>query len=152
MILAQQIVWATSLTLSKTSILTLYSKVFTVSYFILAARITAVVIFLWFVHSVYFPELHKTTSQLTIWPRPGACRMLVVILGSFLICQPLAFNWDQTIDGHCGSSITLWMCHGVLNIVTDLIVLLLPMPYIYSLELALYKKLVLMATFGLGLL
>lgn len=78
--------------------------------------------------------------------------MLVVILGSFLICQPLAFNWDQTIDGHCGSSITLWVCHGVLNIVTDLIVLLLPMPYIYSLELSLYKKLVLMATFGLGLL
>lgn len=47
MILAQQIVWATSLALSKTSILTLYSKVFTVSYFILAAKITAVVIFLW---------------------------------------------------------------------------------------------------------
>lgn len=76
----------------------------------------------------------------------------MVILGSFLICQPLAFNWDQTIDGHCGSSINLWVCHGVLNIVTDLIVLLLPMPYIYSLELSLYKKLVLMATFGLGLL
>lgn len=47
MILAQQIVWATSLTLSKTSILTLYSKIFTVSYFIVAAQITAVVIFLW---------------------------------------------------------------------------------------------------------
>lgn len=125
MILAQQIVWATSLTLSKTSILTLYSKIFTISYFIVAAKITAVVIFLW---------------------------MLVVILGSLLICQPLESNWDQTIAGHCGSSITLWMCHGVLNIVTDLIVLLLPMPYIYSLELSLYKKLVLMATFGLGLL
>lgn len=40
----------------------------------------------------------------------------------------------------------------MLNIVTDLIVLLLPMPYIYSLELSLCKKLVLMATFGLGLL
>ncbi|KAI3397962.1 hypothetical protein diail_10038 [Diaporthe ilicicola] len=124
MILAQQIIWATSLALCKTSILTLYSKIFTVSYFVVAAKITAVVIFLW---------------------------MLVVVLGSFLICQPLAYNWDQTIGGHCGSSITLWVCHGVLNIVTDLIVLLLPMPYIYNLELALYKKLVLMATFGLGL-
>lgn len=49
MILAQQIVWATSLTFTKTSILTLYSKVFTVSYFIIAAKVTAVIIFLWFV-------------------------------------------------------------------------------------------------------
>lgn len=95
------------------------------------------------------PSDHEPTDHLA---SPWDIRMLVVILGSFLICQPLAYNWDQTIDGHCGSSITLWMCHGVLNIVTDLIVLLLPMPYIYSLELALYKKLVLMATFGLGLL
>lgn len=93
MILAQQIVWATSLTLSKTSILTSYSKVFTVSYFILAAEITAVVIFLWFVYSVSFPsKLPQTTSRLTIWPLPGACRMLVVILGSFLICQALAMQ------------------------------------------------------------
>lgn len=80
------------------------------------------------------------------------CRMLLVILGSFLICQPVAFNWDQTIVGHCGNSVTLWLSHGVLNIITDLIVLLLPMPYLYSLEMPLYNKLVLMVTFGLGLL
>lgn len=77
--------------------------------------------------------------------------MLLVILGSFLICQPVAFNWDQTIVGHCGNSVTLWLSHGVLNIITDLIVLLLPMPYLYSLEMPLYNKLVLMVTFGLGL-
>lgn len=62
MILAQQIVWATSLTLSKTSILTLYSKIFTVSYFIVAAKITAVVIFLWFVYSVYSPNLPNLSA------------------------------------------------------------------------------------------
>lgn len=52
MILAQQIVWATSLTFTKTSILTLYSQVFTVNYFIIAARITAIIIFLWFVFPI----------------------------------------------------------------------------------------------------
>ncbi|KUI53671.1 hypothetical protein VP1G_01089 [Cytospora mali] len=125
LMLAQQVVWATSLAFTKISILTLYSRVFSVSYFVVASRVTAVIIVLW---------------------------MLVVILGSFLICQPVAYNWDQSINGHCGSSVTLWLSHGVLNIVTDLIVLTLPMPYIYSLEMALYKKLVLMVTFSLGLL
>ncbi|ROV99543.1 hypothetical protein VMCG_06338 [Cytospora schulzeri] len=125
MILAQQIIWAVSLGLSKLSILTLYSKVFSVDYFVIASRVTAVVIILW---------------------------MLVVILGSILICQPVAFNWDQSLNGHCGNAVALWLSHGVLNIVTDLVVLLLPMPYMYSLEMALYKKLVLMVTFSLGLL
>lgn len=49
MLLGQQIIWATSLTLSKLSILTLYSKVFSVDYFIIASRVTGVVIILWFV-------------------------------------------------------------------------------------------------------
>lgn len=78
--------------------------------------------------------------------------MLVVILGSLLTCQPVAYIWDHTINGHCGSLITLWLCHGVLNIVTDLAVLMLPMPFLYSLEMGLYRKLFLMVTFGLGLL
>lgn len=79
--------------------------------------------------------------------------MLAVILGDFLICQPTAFYWDQSIPGgHCGESVKLWITTGTLNIVTDLIVLFLPMPYIFGLEMALYKKLVLIATFGAGLL
>lgn len=47
MMLAQQIIWAVSLGLSKLSILTLYVKVFSVDYFIIAARATAVIIVLW---------------------------------------------------------------------------------------------------------
>lgn len=62
MILAQQIVWATSLTFTKTSILTLYSKVFTISYFIVAAKITAVIIFLWFVFALPYPKLAEISA------------------------------------------------------------------------------------------
>lgn len=49
MMLAQQIIWAISLGLLKLSILTLYSKIFSVDYFILAARVTTVIIVLWYV-------------------------------------------------------------------------------------------------------
>ena len=78
--------------------------------------------------------------------------MLAVIIGCFAICQPVAANWEVIEGSHCGNSVTLWLCTGVLNIVTDLVVLLLPMPYIWGLEMALFKRLILMATFGLGLL
>lgn len=53
MLLAQQVFWAMSLGLSKLSILTLYSKVFSVDHFILLSLVTGVVIILWCVHNPY---------------------------------------------------------------------------------------------------
>lgn len=80
-------------------------------------------------------------------------RALVLIIAPFLMCQPLAYNWDPTIPGgSCGDEVSLWVVTGVFNILTDLIVILLPMPYLYGLELAMYKKIALMCTFGIGLL
>lgn len=80
-------------------------------------------------------------------------RALVLIIGPFLICQPLEYNWNPTVPGgHCGNTKVLWYITGVFNIVTDLVILLLPMPYLYGLDLAFYKKLALMCTFGIGLL
>lgn len=39
---------------------------------------------------------------------------------------------------------------AVINIIADMIVLVLPMPYIYRLQLATYKKVTLLFTFGVG--
>ena len=78
---------------------------------------------------------------------------LATVLMGFLMCKPFAFNWDQTIpDGQCGNQVLSYQVTGALNLLTDLIVLLLPMPYLYGLNLALYKKVVLMVTFAVGLL
>ncbi|CAJ2503301.1 Uu.00g106950.m01.CDS01 [Anthostomella pinea] len=124
-LLAIQNLWALSLSLSKISILLLCSRVFVVNGYILVARITSVFICLW---------------------------ALATILSCFFICQPLAYNWDSFIPGgHCGDSVTSWLITGILNIITDLIVLILPMPYLWALELEMFKKLILMATFGVGL-
>lgn len=70
--------------------------------------------------------------------------------GSIFICRPLALYWDPTLPGHCGNLIVLWIITGTLNILTDLAILILPMPYLYSLEIATYRKMVLIATFGIG--
>ncbi|KAL2180664.1 uncharacterized protein P884DRAFT_191750, partial [Thermothelomyces heterothallicus CBS 202.75] len=111
--------------LTKISILILYTKIFSVPAFIWAARITAVIIIM--------------------------CALTTSIMG-LTICQPFAFNWHPTIPGgHCGNQVLSYKITGAFNLVTDLVVLLLPMPYLYGLNLALYKKLVLMVTFAVGL-
>lgn len=124
MTLANQVLWALSVCLPKLSMLLLYSKIFTTALFVNAAKATAVLIFL---------------------------LGIATILGALLQCQPLAFNWDQTIPGgHCGNQVLSYEITGILNVILDIMTLLLPMPYLASLEMSMGKKLVLIATFAVG--
>ena len=118
--------WAVSLTLVKVSILLFYARIFEVQGFIVSAKIAAVFIGMW---------------------------ASAVILSSFLLCRPFAFNWDQTIPGgKCSNQVLSYQITGVLNLVTDVVVLLLPMPYIWNLQLRLSRKFALTALFSVGIL
>ena len=71
-------------------------------------------------------------------------------IGSVFICQPFSLYWNPNQPGHCGNLHAFWIFTGVYNILTDLSILILPMPYLYSLRVALFRKIILMATFGIG--
>ncbi|PLN79473.1 hypothetical protein BDW42DRAFT_172895 [Aspergillus taichungensis] len=76
-----------------------------------------------------------------------------VILETVLLCRPLAFNWDTTIPGGtCGDRNGTFVSAGVLNLVTDLMVMALPVPYIWKLQLSTAKKIALSLVFCMGLL
>lgn len=77
----------------------------------------------------------------------------VLVLTSSLSCLPVAFNWDKTIvGGHCLNQPPLWYFMAGFTIVTDIAVLILPMPVLLGLHLPKRQKYSLMATFGLGTL
>lgn len=87
-----------------------------------------------------------TILFITIW-------VVATIMAGCLICQPFAMNWDHTIPGgHCGNQVLSFTITGVLNLVTDLVVLVLPLPYLARLQMPTYKKVVLMGVFSVGLL
>ncbi|KAJ9283599.1 hypothetical protein DTO027B5_9056 [Paecilomyces variotii] len=75
-----------------------------------------------------------------------------VILETLLLCRPLAYNWDATIDGVCGERNATYVVAGTLNLVTDLMVMALPIPHIWKLKLSVPKKLALCLVFCMGLL
>lgn len=121
-----QFLWALSLGFSKISILLLYKSVFAVPVVIWTARGAIVFIGLW---------------------------VFGTILAGCLICRPFPMNWDQTIPGgHCGDQVLSFTVTGVLNLLTDIMVLVLPMPYLAKLQMRLYKKLVLLGVFSIGFL
>lgn len=104
----------------------MYSKIFSMNAFIWTARITGVVIIAW---------------------------ALTTILMDFLMCRPFEFNWNPSLPGgHCGGQVLSYQATGAVNLLTDLVVLVLPMQYLYSLNLPLYKKIVLIVSFSVGIL
>ncbi|KAI9728095.1 MAG: hypothetical protein M1834_007811 [Cirrosporium novae-zelandiae] len=74
-----------------------------------------------------------------------------LILETLFLCRPLAYNWDQTIDGTCGNRNTTFVSAGVLNMITDILIMLLPIPHIWKLQLQMANNISLVAIFSLGI-
>lgn len=75
-----------------------------------------------------------------------------MVLTAFLLCTPLAFNWNQTIKGgRCANQPATFIAVGVLDLAVDCAVVVLPLPSIYKLQTSKGNKLALFGIFGLGL-
>lgn len=88
-----------------------------------------------------------------------ACAILIgfiVVYGTWTVvsawanCVPLAKFWDPSVPGFCLNKEALWFSNSAVHILTDLLILILPMPVLKSLQLPRKQKLALMAVFALG--
>jgi len=123
-LLALIILWASSLAAIKISLLLLYIRIFVLS----SLRITAYIVM----------------GVVVSW-------WLSVVLEEFLLCRPFAFNWDRSIpDGTCGNLLNAYIAAGAINLITDVMVLCLPIPVIWNLHLPQRAKIALSGVFGLG--
>ncbi|TLD24076.1 hypothetical protein PspLS_06548 [Pyricularia sp. CBS 133598] len=72
------------------------------------------------------------------------------IITTFLMCQPFEMNWNRSLPGHCGDDPLFYTILGVINIIVEVTILLLPMPVIYKLNMPLHRRLVVVGMFSLG--
>lgn len=125
LIIPLQFLWVLSLSCTKISILFLYLRIFPVRWLIISS--------------------YTTMSIIVAWT-------IATILAGCLICRPFAYNWDKTIvGGYCGNQVSSFTATGIINLITDVAVIVLPMSSLYKLQMALYKKITLIAVFGLGI-
>jgi hypothetical protein len=125
-IIPLQFLWVLSLSCTKISILHLYTLIFPIRWVVWGSYVTMSIIVAWTIGT---------------------------ILAGCLICQPIEFNWDKTIPGgSCGDQVMSFTISGVINVITDVMVLLLPMHALYHLQMATYKRVTLVTVFGLGIL
>lgn len=113
----------TSLFLTKISLLILFYRIFVTPVFRLATQVLGTVMVFWWIGT---------------------------ILADDLICLPIQHNWDPSIPAHCGSKQLLAIIPPIPWIVTDLVILLMPLPMVWNLHLPRLQRVGLAGLFLLG--
>ncbi|PNS15537.1 hypothetical protein CAC42_796 [Sphaceloma murrayae] len=73
------------------------------------------------------------------------------VFGAVFMCKPIPYFWNRAIPGgHCIDSKAAWFANAGINIVTDFVIFLLPMPALKKLQLPKKQKIGLMLVFALG--
>lgn len=76
---------------------------------------------------------------------------LSTVLTAFALCRPFAYNWDKlTIKGHCGNTSVYYLSTAIVNLLTDVAIVVLPLPQLWGLQMKSSRKLALTAIFSLG--
>jgi hypothetical protein len=73
------------------------------------------------------------------------------LLTSIFMCTPIRFFWDRSIKGgRCMNMQVLWLSNAIFDIATDIAILLLPMPTIWSLNMPVRQRMWLILVFVIG--
>lgn len=71
------------------------------------------------------------------------------------MCKPIRFAWEQTFDtsnGDCPHLIPIRLGAAATLLIADVIILIMPIPMLWSLQMKLSRKVQLIALFGIGFL
>lgn len=111
--------------------------------------IRAAIILLYIDHSFgqTFPLLYWTALAVNV--AFGAS----TIIANCLICRPIPYRWSPDIvNGTCGDQKALDLYTAILNLVHDVVLVILPIPILWSVRVASTKRLVTICMFGIGIM
>lgn len=83
----------------------------------------------------------------------SAVYFISVVVEGFALCTPVQFNWDKSIPGgECHNQNMAYLAAGIMNLIVDVIIVVLPMPQLFGLKIPIAKRLGIASMFGLGAL
>ena len=71
---------------------------------------------------------------------------------TFLLCRPVEYNWNKFVHGTCAFEGLAFLLQGIMNLILDVVIILLPMRMLWRLQMPLLKKIGIIAMFGIGAL
>ena len=93
-------------------------------------------------------KLFRLCNYVMIFVIVGFCfsQVMALLVG----CRPLKSTWDLTVTGHCYNRAKQSVAGGYFNIFADAILLFLPMPMVWQLQLPAKQKLAVTTVFMAG--
>jgi hypothetical protein len=76
--------------------------------------------------------------------------LLGIIFGTLFMCDPVAKGYKPDLPGYCSDIGKLWVGSAVPSVAIDLIILLLPMPKVWGLQMGGARKIGITVAFVLG--
>ncbi|EAQ88789.1 hypothetical protein CHGG_05408 [Chaetomium globosum CBS 148.51] len=73
-----------------------------------------------------------------------------VLVETFVLCNPVQYNWDKTIAGTCEGQNIAYLISGITNLVIGVFVIAMLMPMLFGLHMSLRKRLGVIEMFSLG--
>ncbi|KAI1074921.1 hypothetical protein F5B20DRAFT_585754 [Whalleya microplaca] len=122
-LLVAEILYVFNLVWTKLAILLMFYRIFRFSYFKKAAYIIGTFIIAWVI-----------------------CITFLFIF----ICVPVQKLWYQDLPGRCINQVGTWIANAASTILSDVAILVLPLPRIWQLQLRKADKIALSVAFGLG--
>lgn len=75
---------------------------------------------------------------------------LAAFFGDTFTCYPVEKQWDTTIPGRCIDYGAITLGIGIINVIIDFILLGLPLPILWNLQMSTRRKVLLAFTLGAG--
>ncbi|KAF6239402.1 hypothetical protein HO173_002664 [Letharia columbiana] len=76
--------------------------------------------------------------------------LIFAIVSSIFQCTPIEKVWKPSIQGHCINTYDWWMSSAISSVIIDLIILLIPLPILWKLQLPPLRKYLLLGVFVCG--
>ncbi|PSN72073.1 hypothetical protein BS50DRAFT_617409 [Corynespora cassiicola Philippines] len=112
---------------------------------IVCARLSALLLYLRVFVDLRLQAVIKTFMAITVM------LLISLTLWDVFICRPVSMNWNLNVEGKCSSRVAPYVTACAIAIVSDLIVLILPMPLIWRLNLRRSNKIGLQCLFTFSL-
>lgn len=73
-----------------------------------------------------------------------------IVFATIFMCKPVAKQWNPALEGTCGSNDALWLGSAIPSVIIDLVILVLPMPMLWRLQLRPSRKILVTTVFVCG--
>lgn len=80
----------------------------------------------------------------------NAAQYLMAIFTNIFQCSPVRKAWDPLIAGHCVSTYKFYLAVAVIITLLDIMILLLPLPMLWNLQLKPFQKVLMVGLFVCG--